>query len=419
MLLIALVAIVTMACPAYAGVGEHVLPNGLKVLVVEDHTSPLVVSQIWYRVGSRDEKSGSTGLSHLLEHMMFKGTEKSGPGEFSREVMRYGGTDNAFTSREYTAFYQILPSDLLLDPEETLLERNVVMEERRRSYEDDPQNALFEHVTGAAFNVHPYRWPVIGWMSDLANIEREDLAEHYRRYYVPANAFFVVAGDVNEAEVVSKISDYFASMEPGPEKRKLRRKEPPQRGERRINLNREAELPYMVAVYHVPPFPEKDSYALEVLAEILMGKSGRLYRSLIHEENLAQNVYAGYGGMYMDPFLFILEATAAPGEYIEDVEDALFSEIELLQNERPTAFELKKAKNRLEASFIMGQDSLFYQAMQLGLHEILGDWRLKDKYIGKIRRVTSDDVRRVARKYLTRDNRTVGILIPEKKAGEK
>ncbi len=433
-LFITLAALATLVCPAYAEVGEYVLPNGLKLLVVEDHTSPLVVSQIWYRVGSRNEKSGTTGVSHVLEHMMFKGTEKYGPGEVSREVMRYGGTDNAFTSKEYTAYFQILPSDrlelsfdiesdrmqnLLLKPEETVAERNVVMEERRLRYEDDPQNSLFEAVVATAFEVHPYRWPVIGWMSDLANIEREDLVEHYKKYYTPGNAFVVVAGDISEDEVVKKVGEYFSSIEPGPEKRNLLRVEPPQEGERRIYLRKEAELPYMIAVYHVPPIPEEDSYALEVLAEILTGKSGRLYKSLVYEEKLALSADAGYGGMYMDPFLFILEATASPGEYIEDVEDALFEEIELLKEERPSAFELKKAKNRLEAEHVMGQDSLFNQAMQLGLHEILGDWRLKDKYVGKIRMVTADDLRRVAQKYLTRENRTVGILIPEKREGQE
>ncbi len=252
-------------------------------------------------------------------------------------------------------------------------------------------------------------------MSDLKNIERDDLLSHYRRYYTPRNAFIVVAGDVNEEETVRSISDYFASMDPGPERiRKLPREEPPQRGERRVLLRKEAELPYLIAAYHVPSFPEEDGYALEILAQILSGKSGRLYRSLVYEEKLALNADAGYGGDYMDPFLFFLDATAAPGEYIEDVEEGLFAAIDVLKEEPPSDFELRKAKNRLEAAFIMGQDSIFNQAMQLGRYEILGDWRLKDRYVDEIRKVTSKDVRRVASKYLARENRTVGILIPEK-----
>ncbi|MEJ2325095.1 MAG: pitrilysin family protein, partial [Nitrospirota bacterium] len=185
--LMVLIALAVAVSPASGEVTEHVLPNGLKVIVEEDHTMPLAVFQIWYRVGSKDEELGLTGISHVLEHMMFKGTDKYGPGDISRTVMRYGGTDNAFTSRDYTSYFQILPSDeiglsydiesdrmrnLTLDPGETVSERNVVMEERRLRYEDDPQNALFENVVAEAFRAHPYQWPVIGWMSDLANIQR-------------------------------------------------------------------------------------------------------------------------------------------------------------------------------------------------------------------------------------------------------
>jgi zinc protease len=405
------------------------LPNGLKVIVTEDHTSPIAVFQIWYRVGSKDEEAGLTGMSHLLEHMMFKGTEKYGPGEISREVMRYGGTDNAFTSKEYTAYFQILPSDkidlsfeiesnrmrnLILDPQETLSERSVVMEERRLRHEDVPQSALFEQVVATAFNVHPYRWPVIGWMSDLSNIEREDLFRHYRKYYSPDNAFIVVTGDVRTEEIVEKTREHFAAIEPASFRRALNSVEPAQHGERRVRLRKEAELPYLIAAYHVPPFPEKDGYALAILAHILSGKSGRLYRSVVYDEKIALNADAGYSGINTDPFLFFLDATAAPGEEIEDVEEVLFEQIDMLKEEPPTDFELQRAKNRLVASFIMGRDSIFNQAMQLGLYEILGDWRLLHRYIEEIHKVTAKDVSRVAEKYLTSENRTVGILIPEK-----
>jgi zinc protease len=370
-------------------------------------------------------------MSHLLEHMMFKGTEKYGPGEISREVMRYGGTDNAGTSKEFTMYRQTLPSDrielsfriesdrmqnLILDPQETLSERNVVMEERRLRYEDVPQNALFEQVVATAFNVHPYRRPVIGWMSDLANIEREDLFRHYRRYYSPDNAFIVVAGDVSTEEIVEKAREHFAAIEPisSGSGRDLNRVEPAQQGERRVRLRKEAELPYLIAAYHVPPFPEKDGYALAILAHILSGKSGRLYRAVVYDERIALNADAGYSGINTDPFLFFLDATAAPGEEIEDVEEALFEQVEVLKEEPPTNFELQGAKNRLVASFIMGRDSIFNQAMQLGLYEVLGDWRLLYRYVEEIHKVTAKDVSRVAEKYLTRENRTVGILIPEK-----
>jgi zinc protease len=306
--------------------------------------------------------------------------------------------------------------NLILDPQETLSERNVVMEERRLRYEDVPQNALFEQVVATAFNVHPYRRPVIGWMSDLANIEREDLFRHYRRYYSPDNAFIVVAGDVSTEEIVEKAREHFAAIEPisSGSGRDLNRVEPAQQGERRVRLRKEAELPYLIAAYHVPPFPEKDGYALAILAHILSGKSGRLYRAVVYDERIALNADAGYSGINTDPFLFFLDATAAPGEEIEDVEEALFEQVEVLKEEPPTNFELQGAKNRLVASFIMGRDSIFNQAMQLGLYEVLGDWRLLYRYVEEIHKVTAKDVSRVAEKYLTRENRTVGILIPEK-----
>lgn len=428
-----LIALAVAVSPASGEVTEHVLPNGLKVIVEEDHTMPLAVFQIWYRVGSKDEELGLTGISHVLEHMMFKGTDKYGPGDISRTVMRYGGTDNAFTSRDYTSYFQILPSDeiglsydiesdrmrnLTLDPGETVSERNVVMEERRLRYEDDPQNALFENVVAEAFRAHPYQWPVIGWMSDLANIQRGNLLEHYRKYYTPANSFVVVAGDVSTDQVLEDMGRYFSHIEPGGEITRLRHEEPPQKGEIRVQLRREAELPYILAAYHVPPFPDRDSYALEVLEEVLTGKSGRLYRSLVYEGKLALNVDAGNSGMYVNPFLFFLEATAAPGQDVGNLEAALFKEVEALKEKTPTDFELQRAKNRLEASFIMDQDSLYSRALQLGLYEILGDWRLKDRYVEEIRKVTAEDVSRVARKYLSEENRTVGILIPNKEGGK-
>lgn len=418
---------------ASAAVQEHTLPNGLKVLVTEDHTSPLAVFQIWYRVGSMNEESGLTGMSHLLEHMMFKGTDKYGPSETSKTVMRFGGTDNAFTSKNYTAYFEILPSDridlsfdiesdrmrnLKLDPKETMSERDVVMEERRLRYEDDPQNSLYENVVASAFEVHPYRWPVIGWMSDLKNIRPEDLRKHYMEYYSPDNAFIVVAGDVNAEDIFKKADEYFGGIKPTSGRRILKSVEPPQKGERTIYLEKEAELPYMIAAYHVPRFPDKDSYALDVLAQILSGKSGRLYRSLVYEDKLAIDASAGNSGISVDPFLFLLDATAAPGEDIEDVEESLFAQIDTLKTEPPSAEELQGAKNKLEASFIMGQDSVFNQAMQLALYEIIGDWNLHDKYVEEIRKVTAEDVSRVAAKYLNKDNRTVGILVPQKKKGD-
>jgi zinc protease len=410
---------------------EEVLENGLKLIIAEDHKSPIAVFQIWYRVGSGDEDSGKAGISHLLEHMMFKGTPKFGSKILSKTVQRYGGTDNAFTSKDYTAYFQTLPSDridlsvefesdrmrnLILDPQETLSERNVVMEERRLRYEDNPQNMLYEEAVASAFKVHPYRRPVIGWMSSLGNIRHENLLEHYRTYYSPGNAFIVVVGDIEPNETIKKIKAAFSGIEaaepswfPAPE-------EPLQKGERRVYLKREAELPYILALYHVPSFLDEDSCALEVLAMVLSGgKSSRLYKSLVYNDKIAINAFAEYTGIMKFPYLFILGGTAAPGSTSDEVERALYAEVDAVKKMGPSDFELNKAKNQIEADFIMSQDSLFYQAMLLGRFEILGDWKLKDRYIEGIRKVTADDVMRVANKYLQKDNRTVGVLIPEKK----
>ena len=433
-LLITLVLAVFPAALAGAEVSEHVLANGLKVLIEEDHSSPLAVFQIWYRVGSRDEEAGRTGTSHLLEHMMFKGTTNRGPGEHSKAVKRLGGSENAFTSKEYTGYYQVLPSEhiglslrlesdrmrnLILSPEETVSERSVVMEERRLRYEDDPQHSLYEDVIATALKVHPYRWPVIGWMSDIANIERDDLLRHYRKYYSPDNAFIVVVGDVREEAMLGSIKEYFGSMPAGPGVRRTPSVEPVQRGERRVVLRRQAELPYVLMAYHAPVFPDPDAYALEVLTEILMGKSGRLFRQLVYESRIALNADAGFSGMMQDPFLYMLDATAAPGRDIAKVEAALVAEVEKLAQELATDFELDRARNRLEAAYIMGSDSAMNRAVRLARAEAVGDWRLAERYVGEIRRVTAEDVMRVAATYLTEKNRTVGVLIPLKDDEDK
>lgn len=414
-----------------AGAAEHVLDNGLKVIISEDHKSPIAVFQIWYRVGSGDEVSGNSGISHLLEHMMFKGTQKFGSKVLSRTVQRHGGTDNAFTSKDYTAYFQTLPSDkiwlsvefesdrmrnLILDPRETLSESSVVMEERRLRYEDNPRNMLYEEAVAAAFKVHPYRRPVIGWMSSIRNIQREGLLKHYRAYYSPRNAFIVVVGDIEPDETIKKIEAAFSEIEAAEPARFPAMEEPPQRGEKRVYLRREAELPYILALYHVPSFPEEDSYALEVLAMVLSGgKSSRLYKSLVYKDKIAINAFAEYTGVMKDPYLFILGGTASPDSSADEVEQALYAEVNAVKENGPSEFELQKAKNQLEADFIMSQDSLFYQAMLIGRFEILGDWTLKDRYIEEIRRVTAGDVMRVADEHLRKDNRTVGVLIPVKK----
>lgn len=412
-------------------VREYTLENGLKVILIEEHKAPVVTFQVWYRVGAKDEPAGRSGLSHLLEHMMFKGTPKYGPSVLSRTVQKNGGTDNAYTTKDYTVYFAMLSSDrvalaveleadrmqnLTLDPKETASEKSVVMEERRLRYEDDPQNALFEEVMAAAYKVHPYQRPVIGWMSDLQNIEREALFKYYKTYYAPGNAVIVVAGDIDGEEMMKQIRAAFDDVPRGPESESVMSREPDQQGERRVILKREAELPYVLMAYHTPSFPDEDSYALEVLNGILSGgKSARLYQSMVYDKKIALAADADYSGFSKNPYVFFLAATAAPGKDIKDVESALLREIEKIQEIPPSEREVQKAKNQIESSFIMGQDSIFVQAMKYGTFEMLGGWKLIDAYVEGIRNVTPKDVMKAAKKYFHEENRTVGILIPAKK----
>lgn len=415
-----------------AEVKEHILDNGLKIIVSEDHKVPIATFQIWYRVGSRDELSGKTGLSHLLEHMMFKGTPKYGSKAFSRIVQRNGGTDNAHTAKDHTMYFQTMSSDrigisidleadrmtnLILDQNEAISERDVVKEERRLRYEDTPQTSLYESFVATALMAHPYRNPVIGWMSDISSILKEDLFNHYKKYYSPDNAFIVVAGDVAADEIVKKIRASFGNIKKGGLQSTQVTKEPEQNGEKRFYLKKEAELPYILIGYHTPSFPHEDSFALDVLSTVLSGgKSSILYKSLVYEKKAALDIGAEYDGMYIDPFLFIIGGTAAPGRGIADVEKIIYAELEALKKTPLPEKAIRKAKNQTEASFIFGQDSLYMQAMRLGMFETLGGWKLMDKYLEGIKKVTPEDVQRVAGKYLTEDNRTVGILVPEKKS---
>jgi zinc protease len=407
---------------------EATLSNGLKVLLLENHRAPLVTFQVWYRVGSRNEEWGRTGLSHMLEHMMFKGTEKVGPEEFSRIIQENGGNDNAFTSRDYTAYFENLSADrlrialdlesdrmrnLVLREEDFRTERMVVMEERRLRTEDNPQAYVQEQLEATAFQIQPYHWPVIGWMEDIARFTLEDLKSYYRTYYNPINAFLVVVGDFKKEELLPKIEEAFGPCPKGTMPDQERDKDPSQNGERRILVKKEAQLPYIVMGYHVPNLRSPDSYVLE-LVEVLLsgGKSSRLYQSLVREKRLVLSADADYSLLSHDPGLFYLSADPLPGKNVTEVEKALDQEVERLQREPVGERELEKAKNQLEASFIFRQDSIFYQAMLLAQHEIALNWRAIDDYIPLIRKVSAEDIQRVARQYLIPDNRTVGILIP-------
>jgi zinc protease len=415
-----------------AGLGEQafetILSNGLKVILMENPKAPLITFHIWYRVGSRNEEWGRTGLSHVLEHMMFKGTKKHGPEDYSRIIQENGGETNAFTSRDYTGYFATLRSDrvqvvmdleadrmqsLNLREEDFVTERMVVIEERRQRTEDDPQAFLMEQLEATAFQVQPYHWPIIGWMEDLMRITLEDLKRHYQTYYNPANSFLVVVGDFKRGEMLSRIEKTFGGIPPGIAPKQEKSKDPPQAGERRISVRKEAQLPFLVMGYRAPNLRHPDSYVLEVINAILSGgKSSRLYLNLILEKQLALEADSENSLLSKDPALFYLYATPLPGKQVGEVEKALEQEIERLQKEPVDKRELEKVKNQLESSFIYSQDSLIFQAMLLARYEISQSWKVIDQYLPLIRRVTPEDIQRVARQYLIPDNRTVGTLIP-------
>jgi zinc protease len=407
---------------------EKVLPNGLKILLLENTKAPVVTFQVWYRVGSRNERCDKTGLSHLLEHMMFKGTERIGPEAFSRIIQENGGNYNAFTSYDFTAYFENLSADriqvaldlesdrmqnLVLREQDFQTERKVVMEERRLRTEDNPKSYLMEQLAATAFQRHPYRWPIIGWMEDLARLTLEDLKAYYTAYYNPANAFVVVVGDFKKDDLLPQIEKAFGSIPKGLAPNQDRDIDPPQRGERRLIVKREAQLPFLAMAFHVPNLLGSDSYVLEVIGALLSeGKSSRLYQSLVQEKRLALSAEADHSLLSRDPGLFLIAVEPLPGQEPHDVEETVEQELERLQEQPVGEHELEKAKNQLETSYIFGQDSLFFQAMLLARYEIAHTWRAIDDYVPSIRSVTPEDIRRVARRYLIADNRTVATLIP-------
>jgi zinc protease len=409
-------------------VHEATLENGLKVLVLPITKAPVVTLQIWYRVGSRNEKLGTTGLSHLLEHLMFKETDKLKPEEFSKIIQANGGELNAFTTADYTTYFETLSSDRLaialdleadrmlnlkLREETTEPEKRVVMEERRLRSVDNPWGALYEETNAAAFHAHPYMWPVIGWMHDIQETTLADIRAHYETYYRPNNAIAVVVGNVDPDRAIEQVRQAFGPNRPGAAPPVVTEVEPPQLGERRVIVKKEANLPAFVWAYKVPNVKNPDSAALEVLATILSeGESSRLYRRLVIEKRLLLDVNADNPLLSLDPNLFTVSGQLLPGKKVEQVEAAVEKEISAIATEPVSVHELSKAKNQIEAQFVFAQDSNFYQAMLLARFELIGDWRGLDAYLPAVRKVTAEDVQRVARQYLAPDHRTAGILVP-------
>ena len=418
---------------AAGAVTEYQLENGLKLVVKEDHRAPVVVSQVWYRVGASYEHDGITGVSHVLEHMMFKGTDAHPAGEFSRIVAENGGRENAFTSKDYTAYYQRLeksrlPVSFELEADRMrnlhLLDKefqkviNVVMEERRLRTEDKPTALTYEQFLANAFTSSSVRIPTIGWMNDLENMELADLQRWYQRWYAPNNAIVVVVGDVEPKAVLALAKKHFGPLKPEeivPPKPRL---EPPQKGKRYINVQAPAEVPYTVMGYKAPVLrtAEKDwePYALEVLANILDGgDSARLTRELIRGSQIATSAGAGYDLYDRQAGLFLLDGTPAGEHSIAEVQQALLAQVLRLQETRVAADELARVKSQVVASNIYEQDSSFYQAMKIGQLEAVGlDWKLADDYVDRINAVTAEQVQAVAKQYLVEEQLTIAELDP-------
>jgi len=414
-------------------VHEYTLGNGMQLIVKENHRAPVVVSQIWYRIGSSYEHIGITGISHVLEHMMFKGTDKHPTGEFSRIIAENGGSENAFTGRDYTSYFQQLEKsrlpvafeleadrmrNLQLPPKEFSKEVKVVMEERRMRTEDKPSALTYEKFMATAFQVNPYHNPVIGWMDDLKALTVKDLRNWYHTWYSPNNATLVVAGDVEPDKVYALAKQYFGPIKPSVLPVEKPRKEPEQLGERQITVKRPAELPVLMMGYKVPVLrtakePWK-AYALEVLANILDGgDSARLSRDLVRGEQLAAGVSAGYDLLARHDSLLTLQGTPSQGHTIDELDAALREEIDRLRDTLVSKDELERIKAQVTASKVYQMDSVFYQAMQIGMLETVGlDWQEGEHYVDRINAVTPEQIRKVAREYLSDDHLTVAILDP-------
>lgn len=416
-----------------ANTHEKVFDNGMKVIVKEDHRAPVVISQVWYRVGSAQEHSGITGVSHVLEHMMFKGTEKYPSGTFSSTVAEIGARDNAFTGRDYTAYYQLmeksklevsfeLESDrmlnLILSIDDFASELEVVKEERRLRTDDNPNALVYEQLYATAFNNGPYRHPIIGWMNDLNHLTLEDLEEWYERWYTPSNATLVVVGDVQPNAVFALAEEYFARLENRPVKASKPRAEHPQTGTRRVTVKAIAKLPYLMLGYKVPSLAtaehEWEPYALSVLAGVLDGgRSARLSKRLIRDMELVASAGSGYNIYARYPTLFLFDATPAAAHSVAEVEQALYAEINNLQESLVDKKELARVKAQVIASEVYQQDSVQRQATVIGSLETVGlGWQVMNEYSTRINAVTAEQVQQVARKYLVDQGLTVAILEP-------
>jgi zinc protease len=424
---------------ASAEIFERTLTNGLKVIVKEDHRAPVAVQQVWYRAGSIDERTGKTGVAHVLEHMMFKGTKKVPVGEFSKRIAAAGGSENAATSNDFTYYFEKLDKSKLalamelesdrmhnlnLSAAEFAKEIKVVMEERRMRTDDEPQSLLYEKMMAVTYQEHPYQHPVIGWMSDLESLTVEDAQSWYKQWYAPNNATLIIAGDVKAEEVFALAQRHYGRIPA--EKQPVRRQytEPAQLGIKRLVVKAPAELPQLIMGYHTPTLKDADKdwkpYALQILAGVLDGnESARLNKHLVREQQIVSSTGAGYDPTARGPSQFILEATPSAGKTVQEAEAALRGEIALLLKEGVKPEELQRIKTQVMAGEVYKLDSVFYQAMQIGHLETIGlGYKTIPLMLAKLQAVTAEQVQQVAAEFLQDDNLTVAVLDPQPLSGK-
>lgn len=427
-------ALLLSAATALANPHEKTLANGLRVIVQEDRRAPTVVHMVWYRAGSMDEVDGTSGVAHVLEHMMFKGTKTLKQGEFNKRVAAAGGRDNAFTSLDYTAYFQQVPSarlgemmsleadrmaNLVLDAKEFEQEIRVVMEERRLRTEDNPQAQVHEKQMAAAFQAHPYRRPIIGWMNDLENMTAADARDWYRRWYAPNNAYVIVIGDVDKDAVFRLAERHYGRIPSRALPGRKPQLEPAQVGIKRLVVKAPAKLPYLSMVWKVPALrdlnKEREPYALEVLAAVLDGHEGaRFARNLVRGTRVAVSAGAGYDATVRGEALFSVAGTPAEGRTVNDLEAALRAEIARVADEGVSAGELERVKTQTIAAQVYKRDSMMAQALEIGRLEAAGiRWRDIDTLLDRIRSVTAEEVQAVARKYFGDATLTVAVLDPQ------
>ncbi len=410
----------TLAQPALANPFETTLANGMKLIVKEDRRAPSVVHMVWYRAGAMDEPDGVSGVAHVLEHMMFKGTKEVGPGEFNARVAALGGRDNAFTGKDYTAYFQQVPpahlstmmaleadrmQHLVLTDEEFARELEVVKEERRLRTDDQPRALVFEQLMATAYQAHPYRRPVIGWMPDLEAMQPEDARAWYRRWYAPNNAYLVVVGDVDHREVFREAEKHYGSIAARELPARRPSSEPAQRGPRAAVVKAPAELPYVAMAWHVPalrdPESDREAYALDVLAAVLDGYDGaRLTRNLVRDRQIAVSAGASYDTGNRGPALFYLHGVPAAGTTPDVLAAALRAELQRIRDEGISAQELARVKTQAIAAQVYKRDSLMGQAMEIGYLESAGmSWRDEERLLEGLRAVTAEEVQAVAKRY--------------------